>query len=435
LQDGTKSLTAGDELGYLDKVKLFQKDAKLYIFSRVASTLGYGISNVIFNLYMLEVGFGEDFLGFFLSVSMFATAGIAIAAGMITDRKSRKRILLAASFVSFISTAIRFTAIQPYVLLFSQVLLGFSQAFTQVAMTPYVSDVSTERERAHLFGFGGGLSLLAVLAGNILGGYIPGLLRNLGLAVNLLWSYRLTLWFSLVPIAISGLALVPMTRDTPQESEQRLGFANVRNWEFIGKYTITTSTIGLGAGVIVLYFNLYFKQVFQVDEATIGLIFAINTILLSVGQFSAPALADRIGKVKTVIITEALSIPFLLMLGWAPYLYIGVLAYVSRTVLMNMAGPVSNAFFMEGLTKEERATAVGITRTGDSFVRGVAAIIGGWLLSLGLYRLPYLLVSGLYLLGVLLFYAFFKNKEREIEAMRKARIECEEKPSETPDIT
>ncbi|MBS3794782.1 MAG: MFS transporter [Candidatus Thorarchaeota archaeon] len=435
MQDGTKSLTAGDELGYLDKVKLFQKDAKLYIFSRVASTLGYGISNVIFNLYMLEVGFGEDFLGFFLSVSMFATAGIAIAAGMITDRKSRKRILLAASFVSFISTVIRFTAIQPYVLLFSQVLLGFSQAFTQVAMTPYVSDVSTEKERAHLFGFSGGLSLLAVLAGNILGGYIPGLVRNLGLAVNLLWSYRLTLWFSLVPIAISGLALVPMTRDTPQESEQRLGFANVRNWEFIGKYTITTSTIGLGAGVIVLYFNLYFKQVFQVDEATIGLIFAINTILLSVGQFSAPALADRIGKVKTVIITEALSIPFLLMLGWAPYLYIGVLAYVSRTVLMNMAGPVSNAFFMEGLTKEERATAVGITRTGDSFVRGVAAIIGGWLLSLGLYRIPYLLVSGLYMLGVLLFYGFFKGKEKELNAMREARIKHEEKAQEAPDVT
>lgn len=435
MQDGTTSLTAGDELGYLDKIRLFQKDAKLYIFSRVASTLGYGISNVIFNLYMIEVGFGEDFLGFFLSISMFATAGIAIAAGMITDRRSRKRILLVASFVSFLSTAIRYTAIQPYILLFSQVLLGFSQAFTQVAMSPYVSDVSTEKERAHLFGFSGGMSLLAVLGGNILGGYIPGVLRGLGIAIDLLWSYRLTLWFSLIPIAISSLALLPMTPDEPQESEQRLGFANVRNWDFIGKYTITTSTIGLGAGVIVLYFNLYFSSVFQVDEATIGLIFAINTILLSVGQFSAPALADRIGKVKTVIVTEALSIPFLLMLGWAPVLYIGVIAYVSRTVLMNMAGPVSNAFFMEGLTKKERATAVGITRTGDSFVRGVAAIIGGWLLARGLYRVPYLLVSGLYLLGVLFFYTFFRGKEKELSAMRKAKIKREKEAPEAPDVT
>lgn len=428
-------MAADNELGYIDKLRLFQKDAKLYIFSRVAGTLGYGISNVIFNLYMIEAGFGEDFLGFFLSISMFATAGIAIAAGMITDRRSRKRILLAASLVSFISTAIRYTAIQPYILLLSQVLLGFSQAFSQVAMSPYVSDISTERERAHLFGFAGGMSLLAVLGGNIFGGFIPGFLRDLGLAVNLLWSYRLTLWLSLIPVAISGIALVPMTPDKPQSSEQSIGFRHVKNWDFIGKYTITTSTIGLGAGVIVLYFNLYFKQVFQVDEATIGLIFAINTILLSVGQFSAPALADRIGKVKTVIVTEALSIPFLLMLGWAPVLYIGVIAYVSRTVLMNMAGPVSNAFFMEGLTKEERATAVGVTRTGDSFVRGVAAIIGGGLLALGLYRIPYLLVSGLYLLGVILFYGFFRGKEKEIETIREAEISREKEAPEAPDVT
>ncbi|MFO7836979.1 MAG: MFS transporter [Candidatus Thorarchaeota archaeon] len=428
-------MTVDDELGYLEKIKLFQKDAKLYIFSRVAGTLGYGISNVIFNLYMIEAGFGEDFLGFFLSISMFATAGIAIAAGMITDRRSRKRTLLVASFVSFLSITIQYTALQPYILLSSQVLLGFSQAFSQVAMSPYVSDISTERERAHLFGFSGGMSLLAVLGGNIFGGFIPGMLRDLGLAVNIFWSYRFTLWFSLIPIGISVIALIPMTPDQPQESEQRLGFENVRNWDFIGKYTIATSTIGLGAGVIVMYFNLYFKQVFQADEATIGLIFAINTILLSAGQFSAPALADRIGKVKAVILTEALSIPFLLMLGWAPILYIGVIAYVSRTVLMNMAGPVSNAFFMEGLTKKERATAVGVTRTGDSFVRGVAAIIGGWLLAKGLYRIPYVLVSVLYMLGVILFYNFFRGKEDELKTMRKAKIQRDEKAPKTPDVT
>ena len=85
---------------------------------------------------------------------------------------------------------------------------------------------------------------------------------------------------------------------------------------------------------------------------------------------------------------------------------------------MNMGGPVSSALFMECLNKEERATASGVVRTGDSFVRGVAANIGGMLLAAGLYRLPYLLVSGLYLLAVIMFYVFFKNKEGELEAYR-----------------
>jgi MFS family permease len=100
-----------------------------------------------------------------------------------------------------------------------------------------------------------------------------------------------------------------------------------------------------------------------------------------------------------------------------------------------MAGPVSNAFFMEELTKEERATAVGIVRTGDSFFRGIAANIGGMLLAAGLYRVPYLLVSGLYVLSVVLFYSFFKQKESEMQALREAEVVQEAKPEESEGVT
>jgi predicted MFS family arabinose efflux permease len=123
------------------------------------------------------------------------------------------------------------------------------------------------------------------------------------------------------------------------------------------------------------------------------------------------------------------------MIWWAPSLQFAVLGYVVRNVMMNMSGPVSNAFFMEGLEKEERATAVGVVRTGDSFVRGVAANIGGWLLAAGFYRLPYLLVSGLYVVAVILFYTFFKNKEAEMELLQKAELVVEEAPPEAVDIT
>ncbi len=79
---------------------------------------------------------------------------------------------------------------------------------------------------------------------------------------------------------------------------------------------------------------------------------------------------------------------------------------------MNMADPISNAFFMEDLTKEERAAAVGVVRSADSLVRAIAANIGGWLLALELYRLPHLLVLGIYVLGITCFFGFFRNKER-----------------------
>ncbi len=370
---------------------------------------------------MLEAGFAEDFLGFFLSISMFATAAIAIVAGMYTDRRSRKQTVMVAIFVSFLMITVQYVSLDPITLMLSQVVLGFSSAFSQVSWGPYITELSTNEERAHLFGFSSGISLLSVLAGNLTGGFLPNILQtSMGSTSGLFFPYRFTLWLSLIPMFIGGLAVIPMSRDRAPNMGSRFGFQNVHSWKFIGQYATAVTILGLGAGMIVIFFNVFFAQVFSADSSLIGIIFAINTVVLAVGNFTAPALSDRIGKVRTVVVTEALSIPFLLMISWAPVLYLAVIAYVARTVLMNMAGPVAQALFMECLTKEERATATGIVRTGGSFVRGVAANIGGALLAAGLYRLPYILVSGLYVLSIILFYVFFKSKEAEIESIRAA---------------
>jgi MFS family permease len=430
-------LTQDAKLGYIGKLRLFKTDARLWIASNALNAFAFGVSNVVFNLYMVTIpGFEEDFLGLFLSVSMFATATIAIIAGMVTDRRSRKRIVLSQSFLGLGMIAVQYTVVDPILLMMSQLVLGLTSAFGQVAWAPYITDLSTSEERSHLFGFSGGISLLAVLAGNILGGFLPGVFQSsLNLGPTLLWPYRLTLWFSLGPMLLSTLLVIPMSRDPPRDCEVRMGFQNVRNWRFIGGYMVTTSMIGLGAGMIVMYFNLFFESVFEADSALIGIIFGINTMTLSAGNFAAPALADRIGKVNTIILTEALSIPFLLMISWAPVLYFAVIAYVMRAVLMNMAGPISSAFFMEGLRKEERATATGVVRTGDSLARGVAANIGGWMLAAGLYREPYLLVSGLYVVGIFMFYYFFRGKEEELKRLQEAEVVIEDRLEEELDIT
>jgi len=430
-------LTQDAKLGYLDKLRLFKKDARLWIASNALGAFAFGVSNVVFNLYIVSIpGFEEDFLGLFLSVSMFATATIAVIAGMVTDRRSRKSIVLSQSFLGLSMVAVQYTVIDPLPLMVSQVILGLSSAFGQVAWAPYITDLSTSEERAHLFGFNGGISLLAVLAGNILGGFLPGFFQSFFISgPNLLWPYRFTLWFSLLPMLVSTLLVIPMSRDPPRDREVRMGFQNVKNWRLIGGYMASVSTVGLGAGMIVMYFNLFFESVFEADAAMIGIIFGINTITLSAGNFLAPALSDRLGKVRTIILTEILSIPFLLMISWAPVLYFAVIAYVMRSVLMNMAGPVSSAFFMEGLNREERATAMGVVRTGDSLARGVAANIGGWMLAAGLYREPYLLVSGLYIVGIFMFYHFFRGKEDEFKKIREAELVIEEPPEEELDIT
>jgi MFS family permease len=433
-------MSEGEKLSYIGKLQLFGRDAKLYITIAFLGAFAWGISGVIFNLYLRDAGFPEDFIGFFLSVSMFATSAIAFVAGLFTDRSSRKRIILVANIIGFIVLVVQYTTLNPMGLIASQIFLGLSSAFREVAWAPYVTDISTNRERAHLFSVGGGFSLLGVFAGNLIGGNLPHVFADIiGIASTdpLVVPYRYTLWISLIPSLIAILLITRMTTDTPSitTTTARSALRHVKNWGFIGKYTSSIASVGLGAGMIVMFFNLFFTHEFPIDSGLLGIIFGVNTLILSAGNFLAPAMADRIGKVRTVVLTEALSIPFLLTLAYADTLHLAVLGYVARNVLMNMAGPVSNAFFMEGLTKEERATAVGVVRSADSLVRAIAANIGGWLLALGLYRLPYLLVSGLYILGISFFFGFFRNKEREQEMLKEISLSLEEEPESSIDVT
>ncbi len=434
------------DLSYIDKIRLFRRDGKLFIASAMAGSFAGGITGVIFTLYLKLAfqisGIEAEFLGVFLSISMFTTAAVAILAGMVSDRVSRKKTVIIASIVSLIAAAIQYSTLDRYLLVLSQVLIGVAGAFSQVALTPYITDLSTERERAHLFGVSSSFSLLGVLLGNITGGFLPVILHDIlvlgSSEADWLLAYRYGLWFTLIPLLFSALFIVFMSPDSRtrphmnrhleyhQLRREYMNFRNVKSWGFILRYSATVSTVGFGAGMIVLYFNIYFQDVFNVSTEVIGLIFAANTLVLAVGNLLTPAMADRIGKVMTVVITESLSIPFLLVLAFASDLNLAIVAYISRNVLMNMAGPVSNAFFMEGLGRHERSTALGLVRSGDSAVRGVAAIIGGWLLAMGAYRLPYLLVVGLYILAVVMFYSFFRRHERLREVLRTAEPIFEE---------
>jgi len=377
------------------------------------SAFGFGINDVLFNLYLLEAGFGEDFLGFFLSISMFLAGGLAILAGMVADRYSRKKILLVANSTLFIAILIQYSTISPLYLLLSQLLYGIGFGFTNVCWQPYTTSVTTEEERVHVFSVRFAFFLVASLLGSLIGGFLPTIWTNLGVAVNLLTAYRFSLWVALIPLALVVLTIIPMTTDIVNKKRRSFNFGNVRNRGFIGKYAFAWTVSGLGAGMFVSFFNVFFSLAFNADSTTIGIIFAFNTLVMAAGNFASPAIVDRFGKLATIIWFQAVSVPFLLSLAWSPVLYFAIFGFVGRALFMNIAWPVMDVFYMEGLEKEEQSTAMGVINAGDSLSRAVGLNIGGWLLAAGLLRAPFALATVFYTVSIVLFYWFFGRSVEE----------------------
>src|SRR5258707_15846356 len=82
---------------YAQQFRRFQRNARLYLISNVLSGVTTGILLVLYNLYLVSLGYHTDFVGAVLFAGTIG-AGLAIfPAGVCVDRFSGKAVLIGAS--------------------------------------------------------------------------------------------------------------------------------------------------------------------------------------------------------------------------------------------------------------------------------------------------------------------------------------------------
>ncbi|MCX7850051.1 MFS transporter [Thermus sp.] len=112
--------------------------------------------------------------------------------------------------------------------------------------------------------------------------------------------------------------------------------------------------IGLGAGLVIPFLNLYLKEKFGLSYGNTGLVFALSSLATGGAMLLQPLLVRRVGKLGAIVLVQVLSLPFLALLAWAPWLPVVTFALLVRGALMNAAGPVYAALVMDYLPEAER---------------------------------------------------------------------------------
>ena len=119
------------------------------------------------------------------------------------------------------------------------------------------------------------------------------------------------------------------------------------------------------------------------------------------------------------------SVPFILMLAFAGRvgeplgvtLLLATIAFTARNALMNMSGPVHEAFSMELLDPSERGSYVGLDTSIGSILNGAASLVGGFLMAQGDFLTPFLIMAVFYFTSNLLFLRLFRPLDRRISAV------------------
>jgi len=128
----------------------------------------------------------------------------------------------------------------------------------------------------------------------------------------------------------------------------------------------------------------------------------------------APAIAEKYGKLPTVVISQGLSIPFLVLLGFSPYLWLALTAYYFRSSLMNMSSPVYSTYVMEHVPDDSRAMMASLSSMSNNFGWAISPIFSGLMQIKGGFTLPFLTTITFYSIAILLYYFWHWRKSKPV---------------------
>ncbi|GCE27149.1 hypothetical protein KDA_26330 [Dictyobacter alpinus] len=384
----------------------------MYLISNALSGITIGILQVLYNLYLIALGYRTDFIGLVLFIGTIG-GGLAIfPAGLCVDRFGGKAILIWGSVLVGIAGAGQIILRTPFFLLLSAFIAGIGGACVLVVNAPFLTRNSTSEERPHLFSLNIVLLLVTTVIGEGLGGILPLWFRSLAwlmapLPIWLHWllapqmlarSYQLSLLLAGLIAAPSFIPLFLLSDDRPRSTFQpdqvaipRIGLkarlAVVAGWRKIPPRLLLAHPltamilvqilIGTGAGLLLPYFNVYFVQHLGATSALFGGIDAAANTLNALLTLLAPWLVLRIGKVAALVVPRVISLPVMLLIGITNSLPLAATLYPLRQGLMDMSQGILQVFSMEVVSPQHRGLANSSYQASYQIMWAVGASIGG----------------------------------------------------------
>lgn len=397
------------QIGYLRSLANFKPNARLYLGGSFISSLVTGAFGTLLNLYVTALGYREDFVGVLLMLQLLSTCCGAIPAALICDRIGRRKSLIAAATAIGVGTlGMAWSSNRPMLMMFA-IIYGFASAFTAVTVSPFLMENSSDSERPHLFGISFAAQTIAMMFGNFISGFMTdGFTHPLGKVM----AFRVTLSVFAVLTCGAGFCYSAIAEKRPDGQGRTFrevvgAMGRALKLPQTVNLVIYNALIGLGAGMVVPFFNLFLSHKLGMPPRGVGTVIASSQIVTAIACLATPLLVSRFGKINSVTGSQLLSIPFLLMIALPPYVGVVVFAFLARNSLMNMSNPIISNLSMEVVPAESRSAVSSFVRMANDGMRSLSAVAAGFLMKNVSYEAPYFITCVVYIAASIHYYRSF----------------------------
>jgi len=418
-------------MGLFGGIGRFHRDARLFLFTTVVFGGALSLYWIDFNLYLASLGHSPATIGIVATAGSTAGALAAFPASALSDRVGRRAVMAGGMVLAILAVIGLLLVTDVVAIMAFAALWAAGQQSLMVVQAPFLAEHSDAEHRNELFAAQSAIFTMTNVLAAVLGGVVATAIAGMaGFDRGGPETYRVILVIMAVLLVAALATIGLLTDDRPRsrrvsdrhsvdEEEPRtrtlMGITVTDRVRFV-RLLLPGFLIATGAGQVIPFLNVFVQQKFGLDLASLNALFAFTSLGTVAAMLAQPRLARRFGQITSVVIVQAASIPFLVVLGFSPLLWSVILAMAVRNSLMNAGNPIFSAFAMEHVDPVERATLA----AAMSVLWQVGWVIGGaWYALLqatlgfdGGYTVNFLTVITLYTIATALYWFWFRRVDR-----------------------
>jgi predicted MFS family arabinose efflux permease len=388
---------------------------KLFLMGHALMAFGNSVHGLLFNLFLRESGLKEGVMGSLASTTSLGTALMAFPAAFVLERFAAKPLLITGLIISALCyiAQVLSSNVELYTLFGLMGAMGL--AIFNISVAPFIFRHTKPEDRVYAFTLNSAAVMGSQLLGFMMGGQLPEIIVRLAPSLTTLEAYRYSMACAL---GITLLSLWPYSRilkaPVPKVTRRMLGELKARDWNTLTRLVAPKVSIALGAGMIIPFMNVYLSKRFDLGSAAIGNAFGVLQLCMFSGIFLGPLLVRRMDRLRFMMFTALLSIPFMLTMALASSVILVLGSFFMRGMLMNMSGPVTSLFEMEKVKEQECLFASCILIFSYNAAWTFSSQVGGWLIETYGFRSSFFAAAIFYTIAVGFYWTFFRHHKRSV---------------------
>lgn len=359
----------------------FTKHYWTFLFAENLYDIGLYIFVLLYNLYLLDLGYREDFLGWVASAMSAGGIAACLPAAGIVKKLGLKRTVIGGSAGVAMLCILRTAALGGPWLIGTAFVAGALSAVWAVSLVPMVAALTTDRNRALGYSIWSGWGIgLGVIMGVVAGSMI-GWIRKSHWVASDLSARQIALLIGSGTALLSPLLLIRLPFGRTENPAAKVFPRNL----FVKRYLLACAVWNLGIGAFNPFFTAYFSRQLHMTVQRIGFVYSTTQFLELAALLAAPIVMRRYGIVPGISMMQASAALLLALLATGPPALAASAVYAMFGAAQVMSEPATFTLLMSRVEADQRAGAsslnflvTSISQAASSAVAGISIVHFGY---------------------------------------------------------